>query len=102
MNLQILVMRNGRMLSREETEASSLPGAWRQLPMSQCCDTVVVSDVASDSRSVSKASVPWHPLPLLPTAGILRLVSIISCRHPPHCMAMSYAWQPVAASVPVS
>ena len=90
-NLQILVMRNGRMQSREETEASPLPSAWRELPISQCCDTVVVSDVATDSRSVSKHSVPWHLLPPLAMAGFLRPVSIIPCSHPSHCTAMSYA-----------
>ena len=49
--LQILVMRNGRMESKEETETSPLPGMWPQLPITRCCETVVVSNVDSDARS---------------------------------------------------
>ena len=45
-------MRNGRMESKEETEASPLPGLWPQLPITRCCETVVVSHVDSDARSV--------------------------------------------------
>lgn len=90
------------MQSREETEASSLSSAWQQLPISQCCDTVVVSDVATDSRSVPKHSVSWHLLPPMPVAGFLQPISIIPCRQSPHCMAMSSVWPPVAMLVPVT
>ena len=48
--LQILVMRNGRMESKAETEASPLPGLWPLLPITASCETTVVPDVDSDSR----------------------------------------------------
>ena len=50
MPLQILVMRNGRMESRAETEASPLPGLWPLLPITASCETTVVPDVDADSR----------------------------------------------------
>ena len=48
--MQVLVMQHGHLESKEETEASLLPSMWPQLPISRSCETVVVSDVNSDSR----------------------------------------------------
>ncbi len=48
--VQILVMRNGRMESRAETEASPLPGLWPLLPITASCESTVVPDVDADSR----------------------------------------------------
>ena len=48
--MQILVVRNGRKESKEETEASLLPSIWPQLPISISCTPAVVHDIEHDNR----------------------------------------------------
>ena len=59
----MLVMRNGHLESKEETEASMLPTIWPQLPISRSCDTAVISDVNHDDRCIF--ALPVHLFPRL-------------------------------------
>jgi hypothetical protein len=49
----ILVMRNGRLESREATEASPLRKMWLRLPIPVDCECIVVQDSDNDPRCAS-------------------------------------------------
>ncbi len=73
--MQMLVMRNGHLESKEETEASTLPAIWPQLPISRSCDTVVVSDVNHDDRCMFTLPMHFFP-PMIPHVNIFCICSV--------------------------